>query len=91
MKSRLLVVIASLVVLAVSSTARAQTGTVAFSQSLYTVDSDQSNATITVIFTGSTDDTATVEFDTSDGTATDGVNYAGVSTIRGLHAKRRDQ
>ncbi|MGD0060831.1 MAG: Calx-beta domain-containing protein [Verrucomicrobiia bacterium] len=84
MKSRLLVVIASLVVLAVSSTARAQTGTVAFSQSLYTVDSDQSNATITVIFSGSTDDTATVEFDTSDGTATDGVNYAGVSTIVGF-------
>ncbi len=84
MKSRLLVVIASLVVLAVSSTARAQTGTVAFSQSLYTVDSDQSNATIAVIFTGSTDDTATVEFDTSDGTATDGVNYAGVSTIVGF-------
>jgi len=60
-----------------SCTARAQTGTVAFSQSLYTVDVNQSNATIAIIFSGSTDDTATVDFDTSDVTATDGVNYVG--------------
>jgi hypothetical protein len=64
-----------------SGAARAQTGTMAFVQSVYTVDSDQSNATITIVFAGSTDSTASVEFDTSDGTATDGVNYVGVSQI----------
>lgn len=53
----------------------------AFVQSVYTVDSDQSNATIAIVFSGSTDSTASVEFDTSDGTATDGVNYVGVSQI----------
>ncbi|MGA2602669.1 MAG: Calx-beta domain-containing protein [Verrucomicrobiia bacterium] len=61
----------------ISSIAHGQTGTVALGQSTYTVDADQSNATITVVFTGSTDDTASVEFATSDGTATDGVNYVG--------------
>jgi hypothetical protein len=80
----ILLVIASCAAIFLSSTARGQTGTVAFGQSTYTVDADQSNATITVIFTGSTDDTAGVEFDTSDGTATDGTNYVGVSTILGF-------
>jgi hypothetical protein len=80
-RSLIFLAVASLAVVFFSGNARAQTGTVAFGQSLYTVDSDQSNATITVIFTGSTDDTAGVEFDTSDGTATDGVNYVGVSQI----------
>ena len=61
----------------ISSAVRGQTGTVNFSQSLYTVTTDESNATITVVFTGSTDGVAYVDFSTSDGTATDGVNYVG--------------
>ena len=85
-KVRPLIILAVALVAAtfLSCTARAQTGTVAFGQSSYAVNADQSNATITVIFTGSTDDTAGVEFDTSDGTATDGTNYVGVSTILGF-------
>ncbi len=63
-----------------SSTAHGQTGTVSFSQSPYTVNTSQSNATITVNFTGTTDDTVTVDFATADGTATDTVNYVGVNT-----------
>ncbi|MGO9246959.1 MAG: Calx-beta domain-containing protein [Verrucomicrobiia bacterium] len=76
----LLLTIAAVVVTFLSNTARAQTGAVAFSQSTYTVYSDQSNAPIAIIFTGSTDDTADVEFNTSNETATAGVNYVGVST-----------
>jgi hypothetical protein len=52
-----------------------QTGVVTFSQSAYSVNVNQSNAVITVNFTGSTDGVATVDFTTSDGTATAGVNY----------------
>src|ERR1017187_3523529 len=52
-----------------------QTGTVFFSQSSYVVNIDQSNTTITVDFSGSTDTVASVNFATSDGTATAGVNY----------------
>src|ERR1700681_4460449 len=49
--------------------ARAQTGTVVFSQSAYTVDASQSNAVITVIFSGSTNAAATVDFSTGGGSA----------------------
>jgi hypothetical protein len=59
--------------------ARGQTGTVVFSQSAYTVAASQSNALITVIFSGSTDATASVDFSTSDGTAVAGVDYVAVS------------
>ncbi|HUJ71746.1 MAG TPA: Calx-beta domain-containing protein, partial [Verrucomicrobiae bacterium] len=52
-----------------------QTGTVFFSQSSYFVNIDQTNEVINVDFTGSTDTVATVDFATSDGTATAGVNY----------------
>ena len=51
-----------------------QTGTVAFSQSVYP-SVNQTNAIITIGFTGSTDGVAAVNFATSDGTATAGVNY----------------
>jgi hypothetical protein len=59
--------------------ARAQTGTVAFSQSTYSASVSQSNAPITVIFSGTTDQTAAVDFTTSDGTAMAGVAYVAVS------------
>ena len=58
-----------------SGLAQAQTGTVAFSQSAYSVDVNQSNVAIDVGFTGSTDGVATVDFATSDGTGTAGVDY----------------
>src|ERR1035437_4809873 len=60
--------------------ARAQTGTVVFSQSTYTVDASQSNALIKVIFSGSTDATASVDFSTSNLTAVAGVDYVAVFT-----------
>ncbi len=60
--------------------ARAQTGTVVFSQSTNTVFASQSNAVITVIFSGSTDAMASVVFSTSNGSATAGVDYVAVST-----------
>ena len=72
--------LASLIVIGFSlSPASAQTGTVAFSQSAYTANSSQTNAPITVIFSGSTDTTAFVNFSTSDGTATATVNYVATS------------
>jgi Calx-beta domain-containing protein len=58
--------------------ARAQTGNVAFSQSVYTAVVSQTNAVITVNFSGSADP-ATVDYMTSDGTAVNGVDYTGVS------------
>jgi hypothetical protein len=58
-----------------SGLAQAQTGTVSFSQSAYSVNVNQGSALITVAFTGSTDGVATVDFATSDGTGTAGVNY----------------
>ena len=58
-----------------SGLAHAQTGVVTFSQSAYSVQVRQSNALITVVFSGSTNGTGTVSFATSDGTATAGVDY----------------
>ena len=62
-----------------TGTARAQTGTVVFSQSAYTANASQSNAVITVIFSGTTDQVASVDFSTSDGTAMAGVAYVAIS------------
>ncbi len=59
--------------------ARAQTGVVSFLQSTFQADASQSNAVITIVFTGTADTTATVDFMTSDGTAMNGVAYVGVS------------
>ena len=59
--------------------AQAQTGTVAFGQSAYQADASQSNVTINIIYSGSTDATATVDFSTSDGTGVAGVDYVAVS------------
>src|SRR5579859_6480800 len=59
---------------------RAQdTGSVSFLQSTYTVDSGVATVAVAVVFTGSTDTTASVNFSTSDGTATSGVNYVALS------------
>ncbi len=63
-----------------SCAAHAQSGTVFFSQPTYNVNSDQSNATILVLLSGSTDSVDSVTFATSDFTATNGVNYLGVTT-----------
>jgi len=60
--------------------ARAQTGTVVFGQSAYTNAVSQGSAPITVIFSGSTDATASVTFSTSDGSAKAGTDYVAVST-----------
>ncbi|HVM59954.1 MAG TPA: Calx-beta domain-containing protein [Verrucomicrobiae bacterium] len=73
----ILLTAATLAIAFLPAAARAQTGTVAFSQTTYTVTTAQSNATINIVFTGSTDDTAFIDFSTSDGTAADGVNYVG--------------
>ena len=59
--------------------ARAQTGTVFFSQTPYTAFVSQSNALITVILSGTTDQTAAVDFMTTNGTALAGVAYTAVS------------
>jgi hypothetical protein len=60
------------------SAAQAQTGNVAFSQSVYTALVSQTNAVITVNFSGSADP-ATVDYMTSDGSAVGGVDYVPVS------------
>jgi len=60
--------------------ARAQTGTVVFGQSAYTNSVSQGSAPITIIFSGSTDATASVTFSTSDGSAKAGTDYVAVST-----------
>jgi hypothetical protein len=57
---------------------RAQTGVVSFSQTTYTVNVSESNATITVLFSGSFDP-VTVDYMTSDGSAVNGVDYISVS------------
>ncbi len=62
-----------------SGLAHAQTGVVSFLQSTFQADASQSNAVITIVFTGTADTTATVDFMTSDGTAMNGVAYVGVS------------
>ena len=56
-----------------------QTGVVSFSQAAYTAVASQSNAPINIVFTGTTDTTATVDFMTIDGTAMAGVAYVAVS------------
>ncbi len=67
--------------LAFSELAHAQTGTVAFTASTFSVNNDQSNVLVTVLFSGITNGTtASVVFSTSDGTAVAGVNYAGTNT-----------
>ena len=48
---------------------------VAFSQSAYTVDDTDTEAIVTVVLTGGTNGTITVNFNTSDGSAQAGVNY----------------
>lgn len=60
---------------------QAQTGIVNFSQSAYSVNVSQSNALITVLFTGSGDGTGAVNFATSGGTATAGVDYVATNGI----------
>ena len=52
---------------------------VQFSQSAYTVNQGDSNAFITVVRTGRTDTTATVFFNTSDGSAKTGIDYIAIS------------
>src|ERR1017187_9860836 len=59
--------------------ARAQTGTMMLDQSAYQAFASQSNITIGVIFSGSTDATATVDFSTGGGTAVTNVDYVAVS------------
>jgi len=59
--------------------ARAQTGTMVLDQSAYQAVVSQSNITIGIIFSGSTDATATVDFSTSGGTAVPGLDYVAVS------------
>ncbi|HXI85620.1 MAG TPA: Calx-beta domain-containing protein [Verrucomicrobiae bacterium] len=58
-----------------------------FGQSAYTANLSQSNALITIIFSGSTDATASVLFSTSDGTATATVDYVAVSTTENFPAQ----
>ncbi len=52
---------------------------VAFSQSAYTVDDTDTEAVVTLIRTGGTNGTITVNFNTSDGSAMAGVNYTATS------------
>lgn len=59
--------------------AQAQTGDVVFSSSTYSANVNQSNAVITILFSGSTDGVATVDYVTSDGTGVAGVDYTSVS------------
>src|SRR5580704_3862212 len=68
-----------LIALASAGSVNAQTGVVNFIQSGFSVNANQSNAVITVVFSGSTDGVATVDYATSDGTGTDGVNYVGTT------------
>ncbi len=70
---RLFAMITGLVVLAAS--VGAQTGTVAFSSSTYSVSDTDTGAIITVIYSGSTTGTATVDFRTVDGSAKTGVDF----------------
>jgi hypothetical protein len=80
MKSYLSLVIAVLASLLVSNTALAQTGTVQFSSSSYSVFSEPTNAMIEVSFTGTNSAAASVTFATSNGTALANVNYLSVNT-----------
>jgi hypothetical protein len=70
---------ASVAVIYFPGLAWSQTGVVSFLQSAYMADVSQSNAAITVVFTGTADTTATVDFMTSGGSATAGVAYVAVS------------
>ena len=54
-------------------------GTLQFSAPSYTVNEDGGQATITVIRTGGAVGTASVQYATSDGTATNGLNYTGAT------------
>ncbi len=65
--------------LAFSDAARAQTGTVAFTSFTYSANASDSNAVISIVFTGSTNGNSTVDYVTSDGTATAGVDYVSTS------------
>ena len=67
------VVVAASLLLA--GAARAQTGTVAFSQASYTAAAGATAAVITLVRTGDTSTTGSVAFATKDGTATNGVDY----------------
>jgi Calx-beta domain len=62
--------------------ARAQTGTVVFGQSTFQASVSQSNVTIDVIFSGSTNAMATVDFSTGGGSAIAGVDYVAVSNTQ---------
>ena len=66
---------ASMLQMTFASLAGAQTSVVAFSQSSFTVNENQSNAVITVVCPGCTNDAVTVNYSTSNGTATAGEDY----------------
>jgi hypothetical protein len=66
--------------LAGATGAFAQTGTVQFSQLTFSALSTDSNATITVAFSGSTDTVAAVQFSTMNGTAVAGTNFVSLTT-----------
>src|SRR5579862_9417316 len=55
------------------------TGVVSFTSTSYQALTSQSNASIGIVFTGTTDTVATVDFVTADGTAQAGVAYVAVS------------
>ncbi len=71
--------VAGFVVIFFPGLAQAQTGTMTLDQSAYQAFASQSNITIGVIFSGSTDATATVDFSTGGGTAVAGTDYVAVS------------
>ena len=58
----------------------AQTGTIAFSQAAYSRSEGYTSATITVTRTGGSDGAASIQYSTSDGTATAGSDYTSSSS-----------
>jgi len=59
-----------------------QTGTVVLGQSTFQASVSQSNVTIDIVFSGSTNATATVDFSTGGGSAIAGVDYVAVSNTQ---------